>query len=72
MANHPDDFDQQFQADLEKATALSLESLALEQFRRKKLGLPPIEESGKFHLLFVPGFIFYVTCDSFIINAPIY
>ncbi|GAB0091122.1 phosphatidylinositol 4-phosphate 3-kinase C2 domain-containing subunit beta [Sergentomyia squamirostris] len=46
MAN-PQDFDQQFQADLEKATALSLESLALEQFRRKKLGLPPIEESGE-------------------------
>uniref|UniRef100_A0A6B2ECM5 Putative phosphatidylinositol 3-kinase vps34 involved in signal transduction n=1 Tax=Phlebotomus kandelakii TaxID=1109342 RepID=A0A6B2ECM5_9DIPT len=45
MTNHPEDFDQQFQADLEKATALSLESLALEQFRRKKLGLPPIEES---------------------------
>ncbi|XP_059622925.1 phosphatidylinositol 4-phosphate 3-kinase C2 domain-containing subunit beta [Phlebotomus argentipes] len=46
MTNHPEDFDQQFQADLEKATALSLESLALEQFRRKKLGLPPIEESS--------------------------
>ncbi|XP_055692342.1 phosphatidylinositol 4-phosphate 3-kinase C2 domain-containing subunit alpha isoform X1 [Lutzomyia longipalpis] len=45
MANNPDEYDQQFQADLEKATALSLESLALEQFRRKKLGLPPIEEA---------------------------
>lgn len=31
------DYDLQFQADLEKAQALSLESLALEQFRRQKL-----------------------------------
>lgn len=30
------DPDLQFQADLEKAQALSLESLALEQFRRQK------------------------------------
>lgn len=30
------DYDLQFQADLEKAQALSIESLALEQFRRKK------------------------------------
>ncbi|XP_026313861.1 phosphatidylinositol 4-phosphate 3-kinase C2 domain-containing subunit alpha isoform X2 [Hyposmocoma kahamanoa] len=31
------DYDLQFQADLEKAQALSLESLALEQFRRQKI-----------------------------------
>lgn len=31
------DYDLQFEADLEKAQALSLESLALEQFRRQKL-----------------------------------
>lgn len=31
------DYDLQFQADLEKAQALSLESLALDQFRRQKL-----------------------------------
>lgn len=31
------EYDIQFQADLEKAQALSLESLALEQFRRQKL-----------------------------------
>ncbi|KAG6448082.1 phosphatidylinositol 4-phosphate 3-kinase C2 domain-containing subunit alpha isoform X2 [Manduca sexta] len=31
------DYDLQFQADLEKAQALSIESLALEQFRRQKL-----------------------------------
>lgn len=30
------EYDLQFQADLEKAQALSLESLALEQFRRQK------------------------------------
>lgn len=30
------DYDKKFQEDLEKAAALSLESLALEQFRRKK------------------------------------
>lgn len=31
------DYDKQFQEDLEKATALSLETLALDQFRRNKL-----------------------------------
>ncbi|CAG5010080.1 unnamed protein product [Parnassius apollo] len=35
--NTMSDYDLQFQADLEKAQALSLESLALEQFRRQKL-----------------------------------
>lgn len=30
------DYDKQFKEDLEKATALSLETLALEQFRRNK------------------------------------
>lgn len=31
------DYDKQFQEDLEKATALSLETLALDQYRRNKL-----------------------------------
>lgn len=31
------DYDKQFQEDLERAQALSLESLALEQFKNKKL-----------------------------------
>lgn len=31
------EYDLQFEADLEKAQALSLETLALEQFRRQKL-----------------------------------
>lgn len=31
------DYDKQFQEDLERAQALSLESLALEQFKTKKL-----------------------------------
>lgn len=34
------DHETQFQADLEKAQALSLESLALEQFRRQKKATP--------------------------------
>lgn len=33
MANEESDVDQQFQKDLERAQALSLESLALEQYR---------------------------------------
>ncbi|XP_050681509.1 phosphatidylinositol 4-phosphate 3-kinase C2 domain-containing subunit alpha isoform X2 [Leptidea sinapis] len=44
------DYDMQFQEDLEKAQALSLESLALEQFRRQKLlsaaGTDSVCESG--------------------------
>lgn len=37
MANHNEsDYDKQFQDDLEKATALSLETLALDQFKRNK------------------------------------
>lgn len=31
------DYDKQFEEDLEKATALSLETLALDQFRRNRL-----------------------------------
>ena len=31
------DYDRQFREDLEKATALSMETLALDQFRRNKL-----------------------------------
>lgn len=36
MAKPESDFDKQYQEDLEKAQALSLESLALEQFKNKK------------------------------------
>lgn len=45
---HPvmSEYDLQFQADLEKAQALSLESLALEQFRRQKL----LSNSGNWRL----------------------
>lgn len=38
MANqHEADLEKQFQSDLEKAAALSLETLALEQFKRSKI-----------------------------------
>lgn len=40
MANvnpNESDIERQFREDLEKATALSMETLALDQFRRKKL-----------------------------------
>lgn len=38
MANQQQiDYEKQFQDDLEKATALSLETLALDQYRRNKL-----------------------------------
>lgn len=38
MANpNESEYDKQFREDLEKATALSMETLALDQFRRKKL-----------------------------------
>lgn len=36
MATEEMDYDKKFQEDLERAQALSLESLALEQFRNKK------------------------------------
>lgn len=36
MAEERIDYDKQYQEDLERAQALSLESLALEQFNRKK------------------------------------
>lgn len=36
MAKQKTDYDKQYQEDLEKAQALSLESLALEQFKNKK------------------------------------
>lgn len=36
MAKQETDYDKQYQEDLEKAQALSLESLALEQFKNKK------------------------------------
>lgn len=38
MSTREVDFEKQFQDDLEKATALSMETLALDQFRRSKLG----------------------------------
>ncbi|KAI5641910.1 PI3-kinase family, ras-binding domain-containing protein [Phthorimaea operculella] len=41
------EYDLQFQADLEKAQALSLESLALEQFRRQKLANTGSENNGR-------------------------
>lgn len=37
MAKETVDFDQQYKEDLERAQALSLESLALEQFKNKHL-----------------------------------
>lgn len=36
MAKEGTDYDKQYQEDLERAQALSLESLALEQFKNKK------------------------------------
>lgn len=36
MAKETQDYEKQFQEDLERAQALSLESLALEQFKNKK------------------------------------
>lgn len=36
MAKEGSDYDKQYQEDLERAQALSLESLALEQFKNKK------------------------------------
>lgn len=36
MSNEEMDYDKQFQADLERAQALSLETLALEKFRMQK------------------------------------
>lgn len=36
MARQETDYDKQYQEDLERAQALSLESLALEQFKNKK------------------------------------
>lgn len=36
MSNEDVDYDKQFQADLERAQALSLETLALEKFRMQK------------------------------------
>lgn len=41
MSNREVDVEKQFQDDLEKATALSLETLALDEFRRSKLGFMP-------------------------------
>lgn len=44
MTSENEDYEKQFQEDLERAQALSLESLALEQFKNQKriqdLGLP--------------------------------
>lgn len=37
MSHNDEHFDRQFQEDLEKATALSMETLALDEFRRSKL-----------------------------------
>jgi hypothetical protein len=37
MANEPTDYERQYQEDLERAQALSLESLALEQFKNKRM-----------------------------------
>lgn len=36
MARQPTDYEKQYEEDLERAQALSLESLALEQFKNKK------------------------------------
>ncbi|KAM3968313.1 LOW QUALITY PROTEIN: phosphatidylinositol-4-phosphate 3-kinase catalytic subunit Pi3K68D [Aphomia sociella] len=41
------EYDLQYQADLEKAQALSLESLALEEFRRQKLHSSAVENAGE-------------------------
>lgn len=63
MAHHaskssqPSDFDRQYEEDLERARALSLESLALEKFRLQKLELErhksqerrPSQIEGLFH-----------------------
>lgn len=38
------EYDKRFQEDLEKATALSLETLALEEFRRNKLHLTSVND----------------------------
>lgn len=37
MAREQTDYDRQYEEDLERAQALSLESLALEQFKNKRL-----------------------------------
>lgn len=47
MSNREVDFEKQFQDDLEKATALSMETLALDRFRRSKLGyITPAETAA--------------------------
>lgn len=38
------DYDKQYEDDIEKATALSLETLALDQFRRNKLQYSSISD----------------------------
>lgn len=38
--NNETDYDKQFQEDIEKATALSMETLALDQFKRNKIHSP--------------------------------
>lgn len=61
MSNDNIDYDKQFEADLEKAQALSLETLALEKYRMQKLyqqqsnvsrkspdiSKPPVADPGK-------------------------
>uniref|UniRef100_T1H169 Uncharacterized protein n=1 Tax=Megaselia scalaris TaxID=36166 RepID=T1H169_MEGSC len=50
MSSREVDYEKQFKDDLEKATALSLETLALEEFRRSKLGYISPAETQKFTL----------------------
>lgn len=40
------DYDKQFKDDLEKATALSLETLALDQFRRNRVQYGEVTDSA--------------------------
>lgn len=61
------DSDKQFQEDLEKATALSLETLALEEFHRNKLHLHSSNDVSS-----ASSIIKFSTCKWFIFGTPIY